>query len=206
MRTKKKKCRNHRKDESSDPSSSDDSDSSDDSHYIRKRRKDKKHQKKYPIRLCATLTAKLLTKAYKLKILRFKMDEDPLQRRIYFLTFIDSLDMIFSQYIETCEVLLDYPKIGGDDAIEDYAKKAIRNLFHENTDVHSRRLIAGFPKHRVKCIENLQSHCVNMTFADKSRYDWTFQQVTHKGGGSVINYVKRFQNAHALSVSVGNSD
>ena len=41
------------------------------------------------------------------------MDEDPIQRRIYFLTFIDSLDMIFSQYRETCEVLLDYPKIGG---------------------------------------------------------------------------------------------
>ena len=37
--------------------------------------------------------------------------------------------MIFSQYRETCEVLLDYPKTGGDDVIEDYAKKAIRNLF-----------------------------------------------------------------------------
>ena len=41
------------------------------------------------------------------------MDEDPLQRQIYFLTFIDSLDMIFSQYRETCEVLLDYPKKWG---------------------------------------------------------------------------------------------
>ena len=48
------------------------------------------------------------------------MDEDPLQRRIYFLTFIDSLDMIFSQYRETCEVLLDYPKIGVGDVLEDY--------------------------------------------------------------------------------------
>ena len=44
-----------------------------------------------------------------------------------------------------------------------------------------------------------------MTFADKSRYDRTFQKVTHKGGGSVINCIKRFQNSHALSVSVGNS-
>ena len=44
-----------------------------------------------------------------------------------------------------------------------------------------------------------------MTFADKSRYDRTFQQVTHKGGESAINYITRFQNAHALSVSVGNS-
>ena len=44
-----------------------------------------------------------------------------------------------------------------------------------------------------------------MTFADKSRYDRTFQQVTHKGGESAINYIKIFQNAQALSVSVGNS-
>ena len=56
------------------------------------------------------------------------MDEDPLQRRIYFLTFIDSFDMIFSQYTETCEVLLDYPKIGGDDVIEDYAKSLSENF------------------------------------------------------------------------------
>ena len=48
------------------------------------------------------------------------MDKDPLQRRNYFLTFIHSLDMIFSQYRETCQVILDYPKIGGDDVIEDY--------------------------------------------------------------------------------------
>ena len=126
------------------------------------------------------------------------MDEDPLQLRIYFLTFVESLDMIFSQYTETIEVLLDYPKIGGDYVIEDYAKKAIRNLLHANIDVHSRRLIAEFPKYGMKCIEKLQSHCANMTFADKSRYDRNFQQVTHKGGESAINYIKRFQNAHAL--------
>ena len=83
------------------------------------------------------------------------MDEDPLQRRIYFLTFVELIDMIFSQYTETCEVLLDYPKIGGDDNIEDYAKKAIRNLLHANIDVHSRRLIDEFPKDGIKCIEKL---------------------------------------------------
>ena len=43
------------------------------------------------------------------------MDEDPLQRQIYFLTFVESLEMIFSQYTETCEVIIDHPKIGGDD-------------------------------------------------------------------------------------------
>ena len=66
-------------------------------------------------------------------------------------------------------------------------------------------MIAESPKDGIKCIDKLQSHCANMNFFDKSRYDRTFQQVTHKGGESVINYIKRFQNAHALSVSVGNS-
>ena len=115
------------------------------------------------------------------------------------------LELIFLQYTETCEVLLDYPKIVGDGVIEDYAKKAIRNLLHVNIDVHSRRLIAEFPKDGIKCIKKLQSHCAKMTFADKSRYERTFQQVIHKVGKSTISYIKRFQNAHDLSVSVGNS-
>ena len=97
----------------------------------------KETSEKDPIRICATLTGKLLTTAYKSKIIRFKMDEDPLQCQIYFLTFIDSLDMILSQYRETCEVFLDYPKIGGGDVIEDYAKNTIRKLFYSNIDVHS---------------------------------------------------------------------
>ena len=56
---------------------------------------------------------KLLTTAYKSKIIIFKLDEDPLHRRIHFLTFIDSLNMIFPQYRETYKVLKDYPKVGG---------------------------------------------------------------------------------------------
>ena len=79
------------------------------------------HLLKSPV--ISTFTAKFLTASYKSKIIRFKMDEDPLQRQIYFLIFIDSLEMIFSQYRETCEFILDYPKIGGDDVIEDYAKR-----------------------------------------------------------------------------------
>ena len=84
-------------------------------------------------------------------------------------------------------------------------KRLSEKLLHANIDVHSRRLIAELPKDGVKCIEKLQSHCANMTFADKSRYDRTFQHVTHKGGGSAINYIKRFQDLRALSVSVVNS-
>ena len=52
------------------------------------------------------------------------MDEDPLQRWIYFLTLVESLEMVFSQYTETCEVLLYYPRTGGED-IEDFTKSAL---------------------------------------------------------------------------------
>ena len=51
--------------------------------------------------------------------------------------------MIFSQYKETYEVLLDYPNIGGEN-IKEFGKMAIRNLLHVNIDVHSRILIAEF--------------------------------------------------------------
>ena len=69
--------------------------------------------KNNPIKLCARLTAKLLMTAYKSKIFKFNIYEDPIWRRIYFFTFVESLDMIFSQNKETYEVLLDYQKKGG---------------------------------------------------------------------------------------------
>ena len=74
--------------------------------------------------------------------------------------------MIFPKYIETCELLLDYPKIGGGN-IEDFAKNTIRNILRENIYLHSRRLIAEFPGYGIKCIENLQSHFANVTFLTK---------------------------------------
>ena len=44
-----------------------------------------------------------------------------------------------------------------------------------------------------------------MNFSEKNRYDSIFQQVSHKGGDSAMNYIKIFQNAQDLPVSVGNS-
>ena len=81
------------------------------------------------------------------------MDEDPLQRRIYFLTFINSLNMVLYQYRKTYDVLRYYPKMEGEN-VKDYAKMAIRNLLHANSCVHSRRLIAEFPDDGIKCMEN----------------------------------------------------
>ena len=86
-------------------------------------------------------------------MIRFKLDEDPPQRRICFLTFIDSLNMVFSQNRETDEVLRDYRKLEGGN-MKDYAKMSIRNLLHSNSDVHSRILIAELPKYGIKYLEN----------------------------------------------------
>ena len=93
---KKKNHRKRTKQDSSDLLSSD-SHSSDESDYkIKIRNKKKSYWKRDPIKLCPKLTAKFLTTAYRLKIVKFKLDEDPLQCQIYFITFIESLEMIFS--------------------------------------------------------------------------------------------------------------
>ena len=42
-----------------------------------------------PIKLYARLTAKLLKTAYKSKIIKLKLDDYPIQRRIYSLTFVE---------------------------------------------------------------------------------------------------------------------
>ena len=55
-----------------------------------------------------------LTTSYKSKIIKSKLDGGPLQPQIYFLTFVESMEMIITQYKETCEVLIDDPKIGGE--------------------------------------------------------------------------------------------
>ena len=66
--------------------------------------------------------------------------------------------------------------------------------------MHSRRLISDFPGNGIKLIEKIQSHCNKITFSGKSRYDRIFQQVTHKGEDSAMNYIKIFQDTQALSV------
>ena len=75
-----------------------------------------------------------------------------------FFTFIESLEMIFSQYKETCEATLDYPKMGGE-VIKYYVKKAVTNILHANIDVHSRRLISKLPGNGVNLFQNF-SHIV----------------------------------------------
>ena len=50
-----------------------------------------------PIKNCAKLTDKLLTAAYKSKVIRLKLDEDQLQRRIYFLSLMNLLKIVLSQ-------------------------------------------------------------------------------------------------------------
>ena len=115
-------------------------------------------KEKDSIKSCARLMAKLLTTAFKSKIIGFKMDDDPLQLRICFLTFVESLEMIFYQYVETCEVLLYNPKMGGED-IKSFAKKSIRNILRSNIDVHSRIVFAVVPGYGIKYIETVITLC-----------------------------------------------
>ena len=74
--------------------------------------------------------------------------------------------MIFSQYKETCEVILYYPKNVGEDK-KQFVKTSISDLMHANIDVRSRRLIAEFSRDSVKCIPKTHSYFANMNFSEK---------------------------------------
>ena len=94
------------KDSESDPDSPEfllsESDSYDNSDNkikrINKSNKYWKRKKQDPIKLCAKLTELFLTTTYKLKVIRFKLDGYPLQPRISFITSMELLEIIFSQY------------------------------------------------------------------------------------------------------------
>ena len=73
-RDRKKKHQKYKKHDLSEPSSVNNSDLSYNSDYRRKQIKRKRNRKNYPIKLCARLTAKLLTTVYKSIIIKFKLD------------------------------------------------------------------------------------------------------------------------------------
>ena len=99
---------------------------------------------------------------------------------------------------------MDYPSLRGE-CLPDYLKKSIWNPLHSYIDAHSQILIDECPGDGLQSISRLKYQCANMIFADQSRYNRLFHQVIQKGGESAINYIKIFQNAKALSISVVNS-
>ena len=104
--------------------------------------------------------------------------------------------MIFSQYKETCEVLLDYTtKVEG--GIKDYVKKEISNILHTHIAVHIRKLISEFPEDGVKYISKIQSYCASMNFSDKSRYDRISIKLRIKKGDQQL-ITSRYSKIHRL--------
>ena len=53
-----------------------------------------------PTKKCATLTTMLITYTWKSKVIKFKLDEDPLQLQVYFLTFMNLPKITLSRYKE----------------------------------------------------------------------------------------------------------
>ena len=49
-----------------------------------------------PIKKCENLTAKLLKSAYKSSFIKFKLDKYPLHHRVYFLSVINSLEIVIT--------------------------------------------------------------------------------------------------------------
>ena len=93
-----------------------------------------------PIKKRAKLTYKLLTDAQKLEVVMCKLDEDPLQHRVHFLSFMNALKIILSQLKETYMLIMEFLSIRRED-LPDYSKNTTWNLLHTYIDAHSQILI-----------------------------------------------------------------
>ena len=83
-----------------------------------------------------------------------------------------------------------------------FLKKTSLNVLYAYIDTHNQRLIDKCPGYGSQAISVLKSQCANIKFSDQIRYNRLFQKVVHKEGESKINYIKIFQNAKALAISV----
>ena len=68
---------------------------------------------------------------------------------------------------------------------------------HANIDVHSRILIAEFPIDGIKYIKKLQSHCANMTFAEKVDMIGLFKK-SHIKEGNMKLITLKYSRMHRL--------
>ena len=135
-----------------DPSLSDsyflDSSCSSDDEYYKQRQQTKNNKNQHqiktrfnePIKKCANLKADLLTVVYKSTVISFKLYEDTLQLRFYYLYFMNLLQIVLSISKETYILLMDCPSIRGVD-FPYYYKKDTWNLLHAYIDAHSQILI-----------------------------------------------------------------
>ena len=76
-----------------------------------------------PIKKCMNIISKIPTAAYKSKVIKLKLNEDPLHRRVYFLSFMNSLKIVLSSFSYIYTFLMDYTSIRGKE-ITYCAKKA----------------------------------------------------------------------------------
>ena len=127
-----------------------------------------------PIKKWSNITAKLLTLDYKPRVMNFKLDEDLLHHRVYFLSFMNSLPILFSPISELYMLLMDYPSTRGEE-LPYYSKKSTWDLLYAYIDSHSKILVDECPGNGVQDISRFKYQCANMTFAEKNRYNRMFQ-------------------------------
>ena len=184
----------HQDDESS-------SSSSDDSIYAHGEEEElPAHKKK---KLVAKILKKLLQDAKLQRLTSFKMNPEPLNRRIEFHEWVQSIKPLLHCYIHLQDILENYPKeiktkdvsIIGNEVLyvflRSYVDKSIKNMFD------------AFPNDGAACLDLLKRHCAQITPTDKSNYYTMFATLTHRRDEPVINYLRRFTDAKVLAESCG---
>ena len=109
------------------------------------------------------------------------MDEDILQRRFYFLSLINSLLLLLSQFKEAYIFRIDYPSIRGG-YLPANPKKDTWKMLNACIGANSKRLIDEYTGDGVQAISRLLYQCENIKISDQSIYNRLFQQVIQNQG------------------------
>jgi hypothetical protein len=146
-------------------------------------------------KLVAKILKKLLQDAKLQRLTSFKMNPEPLNRRIEFHEWVQSIKPLLHCYIHLQDILENYPKeiktkdvsIIGNEVLyvflRSYVDKSIKNMFD------------AFPNDGAACLDLLKRHCAQITPTDKSNYYTMFATWTHRRDEPVINYLRQFTDA-----------
>jgi len=166
---------------------SSDSSSLEDNKTGKKRSKwDKRdHEKK----LYSPLTKKLTSYTNEAKIEKFNLSDGPLTHQVKFNEFIENLAIFFSIFLVIASMLKQYLKIKT--PFKRYVRQATYNVMYTFVSTDARDFINSTKQDGARTIDLLTKHCATATPGQRNNV-------------SALNYIKRFNVARRMVVSVGN--
>ncbi|MGH3053803.1 MAG: hypothetical protein ACRDL7_02360, partial [Gaiellaceae bacterium] len=142
--------------------------------------------------------------ASRLKLKPLKKEDIPLQRRLKFQAFVNSIIPVLSTDTRTQPILASWPNAMVRDGIKEEALIAFYALLHTYVKDHYRTYLQRHLNDGCEAFLQLQRHCAQSTAEDKAIYNRKFLQLDQGPSELASSYIERFNKAHKLATLVNN--